>query len=196
MILGERINGTDSKKDYLLCAQSKNFFLSVKPIIHFQPQNATFVFGLRFRAVSDLEVTDPNCHGIIWSDLPFKVLKPTHASVTCLTHALHAKELSGKGNATTLMALLERKKLFVALGSMVIAHLGNPEDLQHLEGEAISQGLREILGEKLASVEKSMNVETHPPIKGVDGEIADKVEAFLDLVDDGGKDPFSGGTVH
>jgi hypothetical protein len=199
MILGNRIDGTESTNDYLLCAQSDNFWLAVKPIISFEPFSATFSFGLRFRSVSDLPVTDPQCHGVVWGELPFKTLKPTHASVTCLTHLLHAKELKGKGNADGLMGLLDEKGLFDALASTVMQHFGEPEGLQHLAGEAITTGLREILGEKLVSVEDEMNTNLMTPddieVGDVDEEIANKVESFLSLVDlkKGGK---GSGTLH
>lgn len=195
MILGNRIDGTESKEDYLVCAQANNFWLAVKPICQFDPFSATFSFGLRFRAVSDLPITSPECHEVVWSEIPFKTLKPTHASATCLTHVLHAKELKGKGNPKLLMALLEKKGLFTALATTVMNKLGNPEGLQHLAGEAITSGLREILGEKLASVDdQDANSETEMA-DSVDGDISAKVDKFLDLVDTDDSHG-GGGTVH
>ena len=191
MILGNKIDGTESKEDYLVCAQTDNFWLAVKPICQFEPFSATFSFGLRFRAGSDIPVMSPECHEVVWSGIPFKTLKPTHASATCLTHVLHAKELKGKGNPADLMALLDKKGLFQALATIVMTNMGEPEGLQHLEGEAITLGLREILGEKIASVgDDDVASETEAP-GTVEDDISDKVDSFLSLVDL--DDPTNGG---
>ena len=157
MNLGDKIMGTEGVvADYVVVASSGDFRLAVKPIVSFIPQSAAFGFGLRFRAVNVAAPVDPNCHGVIWGDIPFNTLKPTHASASVMTHSLPAKAIATKGDAAGMIADLDTKELFLQLSTFVFKHLGNPENLQHLEAEAMTDGLREIMLAKLQQVESEV----------------------------------------
>jgi len=157
MNLGDKITGTEGTyPDYIVVATSGDFRLAVKPIVSFIPQSAAFGFGLRFRAMNAAMPVDPNCHSVIWGDIPFHTMKPTHASASVMTHSLPAKTIASKGDAAGMIGDLEDKKLFEALATFVMRHFGMPNDLQHLEAEAITQGLREIMLTKLQQVESEV----------------------------------------
>jgi hypothetical protein len=79
-----------------------------------------------------------------------------------MTHSLPANTIASKGNATSMIGDLEDKNLFVSLSTFVMKHFGMPNDLQHLEGEAITQGLREIMLTKLQQVESDVQGGTKP----------------------------------
>lgn len=158
MNLGDKIVGTEGTyPDYIVVAQSGDFRLAVKPIVSFIPQSAAFGFGLRFRAMNATMPVDPNCHSVIWGDIPFHTMKPTHASASVMTHSLPAKVIANKGDAASMIADLDEKELFLALSMFVFKHLGNPEGLQHLEAEAMTAGLREIMLTKLQQVESEVH---------------------------------------
>jgi hypothetical protein len=163
MNLGDKIVGTDGTyPDYIVVASSGDFRLAVKPIVSFIPESAAFGFGLRFRAMNSTVAVDPECHAMIWGEIPFHTKKPTHASASVMTHSLPANLLGSKGNAANMIADLEEKKVFEGLATFVMKHFGVPNDLHHLEGDAITQGLREIMLVKLQQVESEIQGGAQP----------------------------------
>jgi hypothetical protein len=157
MNLGDKIVGTEGTyPDYIVVATSADFRLAVKPIVSFIPESAAFGFGLRFRAMNPTAAMDPECHAVIWGEIPFNTKKPTHASASVMTHSLPANVIGDKGDATSMIADLEEKKVFEGLAEFAMQHFGKPNDLQHLEVGAITQGLREIMLIKLKQVESEV----------------------------------------
>ena len=198
MKVGDRMVGTEGKRDYVcIGVADDHFFLGVKPIISYMPHVATFGFGLRFRAVSDLPGPDPEIHCFVWSKIPFVNKKPTHASVGVMLAGCHASHLLQAGGADKLIEFLEgdKMKLFDHLTKFVVDTLdeNNTEGLKRIEPGAITVELRKIMHEKLSEVEAEMQAGKTP--ESTDVDLMDEIEAFMQSVE-GKKGNGGGGMVH